>query len=520
MSASTNQLVATLKRSVLIPSAIASVLAVGTVLFVNHNDVHAASTVTTSPLDDHSVAALTSLDQAMETLAAHVTPSVVNIAVTSRAPEQPVMQQEGDDQSQGQGQMQNLPPQLQQFFGQFGGGMPFGGGGQAAPQQPQYEHGYIITNDHVVDGATQIRVTLHDRRVLPGKVVGVDKLTDLAVVKVDAHNLPAISWGDSSKLEPGQTVLAFGSPFGYFQFSVTRGIVSAVNRENPYRNDARKPGGYIQTDAAINPGNSGGALVDSQGQLIGINTFIISNSGSFAGAGFAIPSQIARSVSQQIIAHGKVDHGYLGISLNDVTPDNARFFDLKDASGAIVAQVTPDSPASQGGLQQGDVIESVNGQKITNSEALQVAVTEVQPGTHLSVGIMRNGQPLTENVTVGEYHGGNQQLADASGDGSTQKGKLGLAVTNITPDARQQMQIPDSVHGVVVQNVRPNSPADDAGLQPGDVILQVNRKPITSANQFVSDVQQSPEGKDLLFLVWTKGGASYLTIPGATQSGE
>jgi serine protease Do len=213
-----------------------------------------------------------------------------------------------------------------------------------------------VTNDHVVDGATNIKVTLNDRRILNGKVVGVDKLNDIAVIKVNATNLPSIAWGDSTKLQPGQTVLAFGSPFGYFQFSVTRGIVSAVNRPNPYSDDPRKPGNFIQTDAAINPGNSGGALVNAHGELIGINTFIITNNGAFAGAGFAIPSQIVRASAEQLIKSGKVEHGYLGIGMNDVTPENAHFFNLEDASGAIVSQVTPDSPASRGGLQQGDVI--------------------------------------------------------------------------------------------------------------------------------------------------------------------
>ena len=183
--------------------------------------------------------------------------------------------------------------------------------------QPQIEHGvgsgviispdgYIVTNDHVVDGATEMRVTLNDRRVFTAKLVGEDKLNDLAVIKIDAHNLPSIPWGDSAKLHPGQTVLAFGSPFGYFQFSVTRGIISALNRPNPYTDDARKPGDFIQTDAAINPGNSGGPLVDAHGELIGIDTFIISNSGSFAGAGFAIPSEIAESSVNQIIKTGTV----------------------------------------------------------------------------------------------------------------------------------------------------------------------------------------------------------------------
>ena len=220
------------------------------------------------------------------------------------------------------------------------------------------------------------------------------------------HDLPAIAWGDSTALKPGQTVLAFGSPFGYFQNSVTRGIVSAVNRDNPYKDDARKPGGYIQTDAAINPGNSGGALVNAHGELVGINTFIISNSGSFAGAGFAIPSQMVRSTADQLIKSGAVHHGYLGISMNDVTPENASFFNLKEATGAIVAQVSPDSPAAKAGLKNGDVIDELNGKKVFNGSALQVAVSQDQPGDKIALGILRNGSSMTINVTVGEFHGG------------------------------------------------------------------------------------------------------------------
>jgi serine protease Do len=408
--------------------------------------------------------------------------------------------------------MQGLPPGLQQFFGPM----------FQQPAQPQIEHGvgsgiiispdgYIVTNDHVVDNATQIKVTLNDRRILNAKVVGVDKLTDIAVLKVNASNLPSIVWGDSTKLQPGQTVLAFGSPFGYFQFSVTRGIVSAVNRPNPYSDDARKPGGYIQTDAAINPGNSGGPLVNAHGELVGINTFIISNSGSFAGAGFAIPSQIVHAVSEQIIKNGKVEHGYLGIGMNDVTPDNAHFFNLQDASGAIVSQVTPDSPASRGGLRTGDVISQLDGQKIVNGSALQVAVTEMAPGTKIALGIIRDGKPETLNLTVGQFHG-NSEVASNDGENGQPNGKLGLEVGNLTPEARQQFEVPDQVHGVVVENVRPASPADDAGIQPGDVILEVDRKPAESASQFASQVHQSKDGKDLLMLVWSKGNSSYRTI--------
>jgi serine protease Do len=508
MSASTNQLVVKAKK-LAIPAALAGSFALGAAIFVGNGGVHAAA-FSASPLDDHSVSALTSLDQAMESVASRVTPAVVNIAVTSKGQQHEIA--DSDDQTQG------LPPGFAQFFG-----------GRGMPQQPQIEHGigsgviispdgYIVTNGHVVDGATEIKVTLHDRRVLSGKLVGTDKLTDLAVVKVNAGDLPSIAWGDSSKLQPGQTVLAFGSPFGYFQFSVTRGIVSAVDRPNPYSDDARKPGGFIQTDAAINPGNSGGALVNSHGELVGINTFIISNSGSFAGAGFAIPSQIVRSTAEQLMKHGKVDHGYLGISLNDVTPANAHFFNLQEASGAIVSQVSPNSPASKGGLRTGDVICQVNGQKIANGSALQVAVSQITPGTSISLGVLRDGKPVTINLTVGQFQK-NTDVADNSEDDKPQSGKLGLAVSDLTPDVKQQINAPDQLHGVVIQNVRPASPAEDAGLQPGDVILEVDRRPTISASQFVDQVHQNSSGKDLLLLVWSKGNASYRTIHPDSQNG-
>jgi serine protease Do len=500
MSQSTNKLVAG-ARMLAAPAAIAGAFALGAALFVGHGFVHAASAM---PMDDNSVSALTALDHAMEAVASKVTPAVVNVAVTSKS---------NGDSDQGDGpQMQNLPPGFQQFFGPM----------FRQPQQPQIEHGvgsgiiispdgYILTNDHVVDGATQINVTLNDRRILKAKVVGVDKLNDLAVVKVNATDLPTVVWGDSTRLQPGQTVLAFGSPFGYFQFSVTRGIVSAVDRPNPYSDDPRKPGDYIQTDAAINPGNSGGPLVDAHGELIGINTFIITNNGSFAGAGFAIPSQIARATAEQLIAHGKVEHGYLGISMNDVTPANAHFFNLQNAAGAIVAQVTPDSPASRGGVKQGDVIDALNGRKIVNGSALQVAVSEMTPGTKIELGVIRDGKAETLNLTVGEFHGSSEVAANDSHDGP-QSGKLGLSVSDLTPETRQQNNVPDQIHGVLVNNVRPASPADDAGIQPGDIILEVDRKPAVSASEFANQVHQDENGKDLLMLVWSKGNASYRTV--------
>ena len=236
---------------------------------------------------------------------------------------------------------------------------------------------------------------------------------------------------------------------------------------------------------------------------------IISNTGSFEGAGFAIPSQIARVISTDLIQHGKVAHGYLGISMNDVTPDNAHFFSLRDATGAIVAQVTPDSPASRAGLQQGDVITSLNGEGVTNSSALQVAVAQVSPGTSLALGVMRNGQLQTLHVTVEEYHAKGAQTA--RNEGAPQSGKLGVTVGDLTSDQRQQLNLPDDLHGALVESVRPASPAEDAGLQPGDIVLQVNRKPTTSADQFVGQVH-GESNQDLLLLVWSRGATSYRTL--------
>ena len=276
MTAPTNQLVARVKKLAIPAGAVATLILTGSFLF-HQNSVHAATFVA-APLDDNNVSSLVALDNAVEAVAARVTPAVVNVSVTSKGGHD---QADGDDDSQDDGNGQqvpnSIPPALRRFFGQ---------GGPMAPQGPQVEHGigsgviispdgYIVTNNHVVDNATEIRVTLNDRRVLKAKLVGADKLTDLAVIKVNATNLPSIAWGDSAQLHPGQTVLAFGSPFGSLQFSVTRGIVSALNRPNPDLNDRRKPGDFIQTDAAINPGNSGGPLVNAHGELVGINTWII-----------------------------------------------------------------------------------------------------------------------------------------------------------------------------------------------------------------------------------------------------
>jgi serine protease Do len=516
--ASTNSLVTKARRFVA-PAGVVAALGLALTIFAAHPAVHAAAAGNgATPMDDNSVSSLVALDNAVEAVAARVTPAVVNVSVTARQSEQA-----GSEDGQMPGIPEGaIPPEFRRFFGQ-------GGNGHSQTPSQQIEHGigsgiiispdgYIVTNDHVVDSAMQIRVTMNDRRVFPAKLVGVDKLNDVAVIKIDAHDLPCIAWGDSTKLHPGQTVLAFGSPFGYFQFSVTRGIVSALDRPNPYDEDRRKPGDFIQTDAAINPGNSGGPLVNAHGELVGINTFIISGSGSFAGAGFAIPSQIVKASADEIIRTGSVHHGYLGITMNDVTPENASFFNLPDATGAIVSQVTPDSPAGHAGLKNGDVLREINGRKIVNGGALQVAVSQVSPNTTIHLGILRDGKPETIEVKVGEFHA-NTEVAENSDADAHNGGKLGLAVDDLSPQIRQQLNLPERVNGAAIESVRPASPAEEAGLAPGDVILEVNRHPVASADKFVSEVHASPAGKDILLLVWSNGGASYRVLHPA-QSGD
>jgi len=453
---------------------------------------------TATPLDDNSVGALLSLDHAMETLAARVTPAVVNVAVTSRAKATPTG-------------MEQMPDDMQQFFGP--------GFGHNNRPEPQIEHGigsgvlispdgYIVTNNHVVDGAVEMRVTMSDRRVLSAKLIGVDPLTDLAVIKVNGTNLPNVPWGDSKALHPGQTVLAFGNPFG-LRFTVTRGIVSALNRPNPDPEDRRKPGEYIQTDAAINQGNSGGALVNARGELVGINTFLISPSGSFSGTGFAIPSQVVRPTVDTLIRDGKVTHGYMGIGITDVSPENAQFFHVPDSSGAVVDQVEADSPAAKAGLKVGDVVRAIDGQKVTGAGDLQVEVGQKQPGNTIKLEVLRDGRTVDVPVTLQAMGARN---GEKSADNAQGKPRWGLGLADLSPDVREQIQAPPDVKGAVIERVQPGSSADDAGLRSGDIIVEVNRHPVQSA----ADVQQQlggiPKGKDALVLVWSNGGNTFRVL--------
>jgi serine protease Do len=463
----------------------------------------AAPAPAAAALDDNSVAPLLSLDHAMETLAARVTPAIVNVAVTSKTKADTAEQQ--------------MPDDMQQFFGP-GFGQFFGPRGRP---QPQIEHGigsgviispdgYIVTNNHVIDGAVDIRVTMSNRKTMKATLVGADPLTDLAVLKVDGGSLPSIPWGDSTALHPGQTVLAFGNPLG-FRFTVTRGIVSALNRPNPFSDNARKPGEFIQTDAAINPGHSGGPLVDARGEVVGINTFLVSSSGAFSGMGFAIPTQIVKPTVDTLIRDGKVTHGYMGIGISDVTPENEKFFNVSDATGAVVTQVEADSPAAKAGLKVGDVITKLDGQKVSDAGELQVEVGQKGPGTTIKLEVIRDGKNTTIPVTL-EAMGSRDKEGNEVGENEHDKIHWGLGLADMTPDLRQQLQAPGFVHGAVIEQVQPGSSADNAGLQRGDVIVQVDRHDVQSAADVQRALGSVPKGKDALILVWSNGGNTFRVL--------
>ncbi|MBV9180468.1 MAG: Do family serine endopeptidase [Acidobacteria bacterium] len=498
-----------LARRVLVPIlAIGLGLALGVYEFAKPARA-AAALPAAGPLDDSRVSALLALDQAMETVAARVTPAIVNVTVTSRfSSSRSDAAERNDDDSEGPQQF--LPPFApfeKHFF-------------QGIHPQPQVVHGlgsgilispdgYIVTNHHVVKGATDIRVTMNDRRVFAAKLVGADPLTDLAVLKIDARSLPSVPWGDSTQLHPGQTVLAFGNPLG-FRFTVTRGIVSALNRPNPFNQDRRAPGEFIQTDAAINEGNSGGPLVNAHGEVVGINTFLVSPTGGFAGMGFAIPTQIVRPTVDSLIRTGKVEHGYMGIGISDVTPDEVRFFHLDNASGAVVTQVEADSPASKAGLKVGDVITGLDGKRVNDAGQLQVEVGQAKPATTVDLELLRDGKTVKIPVTLNAMNGrDNRQQEESAASGQP---RWGLGLSDLTPELRQQVEAGENVHGAVVERVVPGSSADNAGLQPGEIIVEVNRHPVQSAAQVERALGSIPKGEDALVLVWSSGGSTFRVL--------
>jgi serine protease Do len=400
-----------------------------------------------------------------------------------------------------------MDPFFQQFFGDGSDGRfniprerrerSLGSGVIVSPE------GYILTNNHVVDGATDIRVTLSDKREFKATIVGTDPKTDVAVLKVDAANLPAVTIGDSSRVQVGDYALAIGDPFGVGQ-TVTMGIVSAKGRTNLGIEDYED---FIQTDAPINPGNSGGALVNDRGELIGINTAILSHgSGGNEGIGFAVPVNLARQVMDQILKNGKVTRAYLGIIPQDVTPAIAKAMGQSEPQGVLVGDVSPDSPAQESGLQRGDIILEVNGKPVADANELRMSISMMQPDATVKLNVVRNGDRRDLSVKLGELPTP-EEHAQVEKNGS-ESALEGVAVENLDAQTAQELGLPPNAAGVVVTDVSPSSPYADSGLHKGDVIQEVNRQPVKSVAEFENAMRKG--SKEPLLLVNRHGSTMYL----------
>src|SRR5215469_11468097 len=402
------------------------------------------------------------------------------------------------------------PEGMMPFFRQFFGGEGDGDENFGMPQPRDHREkslgsgvvvspeGYILTNNHVVDGATDVRVTLSDKREFQARVVGTDPKTDIAVLKIEANSLSPITIGDSSKAEVGDTVLAIGDPFGVGE-TVTKGIVSATGRGNLGIEDYED---FIQTDAPINPGNSGGALINDRGELIGINTAIITHgSGGNQGIGFAVPSNLARTVMEEILKNGRVTRAYLGIYPQDVTAAMAKAFGAKNPGGVLVGDVSPNSPAQAAGLQRGDIILEVNGKPMTDSNQLRMTISMMQPGSEAKLKVVHDGSQRELTIKLHELP--TEQAENNQETGDQQRTSAGIEVANLTPDTAQQLNLPPTTTGVVVKRVNPSSPLADSGLREGDVIQEVNHQPVKNVSDFYNAMNKDA-GNPLLLV--NRGG--------------
>ncbi|HUY13625.1 MAG TPA: DegQ family serine endoprotease [Terriglobia bacterium] len=468
------------------------------------NNVHFAL-ASGSGLSGSDIDTLQQMNLAFERIADNVRPAVVSI------------------QSVHVVKVQQSPFMMDPFFRQFFGNMAPG-----TPQE-QKEHalgsgvivtsdGYIVTNNHVVQQGRDIKVTLPDHRVFSAKVVGADPQTDVAVVKIDATGLPTALFADSSSLHVGDIVMAFGNPFG-LDFTVTRGSVSALSRSGL---GIEQYEDFIQTDAAINPGNSGGPLVNIHGQVIGINTAIFSTSGGpngeggFNGIGFAIPANVVKHVMQELIKNGKVTRGYLGVGIEDLNAALAKQFNVPDTSGILVTQVEPGSPAEKAGLKSGDVIRTLNGQNVPSRDLLSSMVANSSPGSQVTLGILRNGKPLSLKLTLGEQPANFAKGGPGGGQGPgvgqapSQGALAGVQVQNIDADVRSQLGLPSNLNGVVITQLDHNSPAAQAGIGRGDVIISINRQPVTNVSDFNRLAAQAT--RQTLVRLYHQGGIVFVVI--------
>ena len=479
-------------------------LALAAILYLGHRSFPQFAAASGAGLDGADIDLLEKQNKAYERIAEAVTPAVVYIRTESvnKVQQSPFLND----------------PFFRQFFGNVFPQIPreerqhaLGSGVIVSPD------GYLVTNNHMVQRASTIEVQLRDKRSFKGKVVGADPDTDLAVVKIDGKDLPTAPLGDSSSLHVGDIVMAFGNPFN-FTFSVTRGSVSAIGRPGSALNKLEN---FIQTDAAINPGNSGGALVNVRGQVIGINTFIVSGNsgpgseGSFLGLGFAIPSNTVKHVMEDLVKTGKVSRGYLGVSLAILDDKMARGFKLPDTSGALVNDVTPDSPADKAGIKNGDVIRKLDGQRVEGRDELTASVTSMNPGTTVTLEVFRDGKPMNIKVTLGERPA--NLTARGSPRGPSEGTLRGVSVQNLTPDLREQLGAPASVKGVVISEVDPNSPAAQQGLQAGVIIQSINRQAVNSVADF-NRLAAGAKGEVLLRVYFQGQGQFVVISPGDNGS--
>ena len=373
------------------------------------------------------------------------------------------------------------------------------------------QDGYIATNNHVVDGAVAVTVTLTDGREFTGKVIGRDEQTDIAVIKVEAEDLSAVTFADTSKIEVGDRVLAIGNPFGIGE-TVTSGIVSAKGRHVGILADVQGYEDFIQTDAAINPGNSGGALVDVDGRLVGIRTAILSRSGGFQGVGLAVPANMVAQVADSLVKSGKVIRGYLGVSSQNITPALTESFGLKSNKGALVSEVMANSPASAAGLREGDVIVAVNGHPVIDANELKLQVSSLSPGTKLNLDVLRDGETKEFSAISGERPGARIVGQSTESLSRRDEGALrGVAVDDIDPEARRQLNIPSQVKGAVITGVASDSAAARAGISRGDVILEINKQPVTSAEDAVQ-LCAKVESKKSLVKLWSRGSKVFVVV--------
>ncbi len=435
-------------------------------------------------------------------VAKQVTPAVVNITT--------VMTEKVSD---GFSVPEQLRDRMEEFFGK-----PFGprGRGPSDPFEPRgprrgqgsgviiSSDGYILTNNHVIAKAREVNVTLPDKREFKGRIIGTDPKTDLAVVKINATDLPAVSWGDASRLQVGEYVLAVGNPFG-LNSTVTLGIVSAVGRGHMGITQYED---FIQTDAAINPGNSGGALVNTRGELVGINTAIFSQSGGYQGVGFAVSTTMAKPIYESLVKSGKVVRGYLGISIQDLNQDLAKSFNIKDSKGALISDVRDDGPAEQAGLKQGDVIIEYHGTPVEDGVALQRLVTRTSVGTKVPLKVIREGHELEMTVKIGEQP--DEAKVAKMEKAETDSSLFGLAVEDLDQETAKGLGL-NGKRGVVVTKVAPDSGAERAGLMPGDVIREINRQPITSVKDFEKAASDVEKGGNVLILVNRRGNSLFLS---------